>query len=346
MGIEQPKTQSIVIEGGDQVGKGTALENLLNYLSEEGVETLPLSFPNYGTPVGAAIRIVQTTRCLEERGLESDEVIKCKMALYALNRLEVINFVLEKEDQGKTYVWDRSAYSNAVSLGYHYSCTGNRVDSKVEENIETALEMDEFLRKSFNTDNCIIRLQMSGESWKPQRGEGEDNHEKSDVQELSNQIYDLYREKIGEGWKDVVTKDSGKWRSHKEILEDIMEFVSRRMELNKNSGDFPTKIHRFSNQEILSSLYGLHCEIPFVNEFDKAVRCNLKKDTYEYGMRVARGVVEKTKSISWYNENIKDAVRKLFQIAPDMEVVLNDIWGSNFGTKFVLSVTDEERRNS
>jgi thymidylate kinase len=331
-------SKSIVIEGGDHLGKGTVCENIAKHLSENGVECMPLSFPNYGLPLGASVRKFLSTGYFErETDLANEEIVYIKRAIFALNRLEVANLLLSSSEfKGKVLVWDRSSYSNAVSIGYYLYSEGMNVDEATKEGVETAFQMEYFLRESFNTDNCVLRLIRSESKWEAQREEREDIHENSEVQDLSDSVYDLYRDLVGEGWEDVVTRVGGSWRSHEEILTDAMEHVHNRVELKY--GGKPVEITRISNRDIIRTLYGLEGRIPYIRELDEALRANLKGEIYEYGMLVSEYVIKNVQQVQWANEEIREAVRVLFRVTPMLEESLNDLWDGEFGTKIVQSL--------
>lgn len=81
---------SVDIKGGDQVGKGDAVKSLSFQLANEGFDVSVISFPCYTSPIGNAVRAVLKEDIFDDLGLDPKESVSSKMALFSLNRLEIL----------------------------------------------------------------------------------------------------------------------------------------------------------------------------------------------------------------------------------------------------------------
>lgn len=328
--------ETVVFEGGDQVGKGDAAKNLCESLCEMGYEVNPVAFPCYGTPFGFAIRsFLKNPEIKGDLDMDSEEFLNVKMGLFALNRLEILNSLLQGDDG--IYVFDRSPYSNALTMAYHFASNGVEEVEGVDKLVDIALDMDNYMIGVLGLDNCVIRLFNKGGKWKAER-EKEDSHDSADVQEMAVDVYKEMEKRVGEGWVNVHTKDDGEWRSHGDILEDNLRFVVKMLDLEDQKGD--GSIKNFDVGEVLRALYGTELESSLVDSFNETLVRNDKNGQYDVGEKVARGVAGSDIDIHWYNEDIKLAVRNVLKYSNKFEMVLNSIYGSDFGTKFINSVCE------
>jgi dTMP kinase len=94
----------IAFEGLDQSGKQTQAERLRDWLVEYGRTVQLLSFPDYGTPIGAEIR-----RALDGGREWGADVMQL---LYIANRYEARPFIESSLARGTTLVCDRYVASS------------------------------------------------------------------------------------------------------------------------------------------------------------------------------------------------------------------------------------------
>jgi thymidylate kinase len=335
---ENFEIQSVVIEGGDQVGKGDAQSNLSLELSEMGYEVINISFPCYSTPTGFAIRSVLKEGFPEYLEMDSEEELSVKMGLFALNRLEVVNNILYMErSPNSVFLFDRGPYSHSLTIAYDlFSKKKDITEETLQPLIEMALDMDSFTIKSLNMDKCIIKLFLQGGQWKVQR-EKEDLHDQEGVQGISERVYESFGEILGDNWCNIPTKVNGDWRLREDILKDNINFIKSKFNLD-GVGIRKGSLREFGINDIISSLYGFNLTPNLAQDFDTALKANCKKDMYLCGEFVARDVVSKANNFNWANEEISFAVRNILKYSDNFGVVLNHIYDNDFGTKFVNSV--------
>ena len=174
------------------------------------------------------------------------------MALFSLNRLEVLNAILSKPQEG-VYIFDRGPFSNALTIGY--ALIGNQEVTNIDDLVERALDYDSYFRRVLNIDNCVIKLESEEGKWVASREERGDLHERSDVQGESNEIYKYFENKIGKGWTNIITRDANGWRSREDITRDCFEFANSRLEIHSRRFREKRNVGGLSIEEIASSLY-------------------------------------------------------------------------------------------
>lgn len=327
---------SVVVEGGDQVGKGDAVCNLSRELANEGYDVCVVSFPCYATPIGNAVREVLTKDTFFKLGFDPDEEISCKMALFALNRLEVLNSILQ-DNEDTLYVCDRGPFSNALTIAY--GIAQGRVDaSEVDSLVDEALLLDSFFRRCMNSDRCVIKLSNTNRKWSGAR-EDADLHERTDVQELSEGIYDIFSERLSSDWANIVTRDSNGWKSREDILFATSSFVKFKIELPLKVISKAPEYLPLSN--ILTNLYqGSLLPLDSLEQFATSLRGNDKKGMYDASGIIANCVVHSSEEIKWYNEEIKGAVKEILERNPGINIALEELYGEGFVIKLLKSIYD------
>lgn len=335
--------KSISIEGGDQVGKGDAVKNLAEEYCNKGIDTTVVSFPYYSSPIGYAIR-----RSLTEDGIfENLDIAKeaevyIKMTLYALNRLEILNSMLSNPRDG-VYIFDRGPSSNALTIAY--SLIGQEEVPNIEDLVDRAIDLDTYFREVLNIDNCIIKLQSEGEKWVKSRREKEDLYENSDVQEKSKEIYSIFEYKIGDGWKNIVTRNRGVWRRRDEIAQDCESFASSRLGIYSKryrKKRIPEYIGIDSIQK--DTYIGSEVDLKMQNDWLEASKNNNKQEIYTLASKISAQIVGSFHYIKWYNEDIRNEIKRISklneEIFGDVLVILEYIYGEEFLIKFVDSYFD------
>jgi len=332
-----PEIFSVDVEGGDQVGKGDAVGNIAKELAQEGYEVCVVSFPCYATPIGNAVRKVLKEDIFNDMGLDSQEALSSKMALFALNRLEVLNFLIQQEGQS-IYVFDRGPFSNALTIAYAYA-KGFSEDSR-QSLVEKALSFDQYFREKMLVDNCVIRLFNKGNNWAKEREDG-DLHESKDVQDISEQIYGIFKQEIGSNWIDIPSKESSGWRSREDICADCIDFVRERLDMVPEG--YSKQPNYLSVGNMLTNLYrGSRIDVGRLNGFVESVKCNDKGGMYQYAENIAKEVVSSVEDIQWYNIEVGRVVKELIDQNPAVIGLLENLYGEKFVSKFVKSLEDGE----
>lgn len=333
-----PKIFSIDVEGGDQVGKGDAVGNIAKELASEGYDVCIVSFPCYATPIGNAVREVLKNDYLNRMGLDSQEALSSKMALFALNRLEVLNFLIQQEGDC-VYVFDRGPFSNALTIAYAYAKGFSQDNS--ESLVEEVLSFDSFFRQKMLVDNCVIRLFNNSNNWSREREDG-DLHESKDVQDISDGMYRVFGQRIGKNWIDIPSKDEGGWRSRVDICNESIAFVKERLELTPRVGSKRPK--HLPMGDMLTSLYsGSRIDVGSLDAFVDSIACNEKGRMYEYAEKIAQEVVFSVGTVEWYNGEIREAVKNLIDQNPPILTLLENLYGEIFVSKFVKSLNYGEK---
>ena len=329
---------SVDIEGGDQVGKGDAVGNIAKKLAREGYEVCVVSFPCYATPVGNGVRKILKEDFFNSMGLDLKEALSSKMALFALNRLEVLNFLIQQKGQN-IYVFDRGPFSSALSIAY--ACVKGLPDDNREGIVEEALNLDLYFRQKMLVDKCVIRLFNETNNWSKER-EDVDLHESKDVQYISEEIYKIFRQKIGPDWIDIPSRGSNDWRLREDICDDCIGFIRKRLRLAPSINSKRPKY--LSVGDMLANLYkGSEIDPESLDGFVSSVKCNDKGKMYKYSEEIVDEVVSSMGDIKWYNEEIKRIVRILVTQNPAILVLLGNLYGEIFVSKFVKSFEDGEK---
>lgn len=324
---------SVDVEGGDQVGKGDAVKNLSFQLANEGYDVSVISFPCYASPVGNAVRAVLKEDIFDDLGLDSKESVSSKMALFALNRLEILNYIAS-ERENKLFLFDRGPFSNALTIAYAIS---KGLDSKYQEElVDTAFYLDSLFRKEMKVDECVIRIFTESDSWFRSREDG-DLHESKDVQDISDSIYGIFREKIGGNWKDILSKGSNGWRTREEIANDCLQFIKQRNKLGPSGTSNSPKYLQVGKS--MESLYkGIRIDQRALKMLEVSLASNDKQGMYESSSLISQNIVNSTKEVEWYNEGIRNRVKNLLEEYDGIVLLLERIYGDEFVIKFLRSV--------
>ena len=326
--------QSVDFEGGDQVGKGDAVRNLSLELASQGLDVTVVSFPCYATPIGFAVRKVLKEDLLSKYDMGLKEATTAKMALFSLNRLEVLNSILSSE-KSDIYLFDRGPFSNALTIAYAIS-TGLSPEYQ-EELASKALSLDSYFRESLGVDKCVVRLCNTGCTWSKQRSEEGDLHESRDVQEISDSIYSIFAKMLGDSWIDIPSKNENGWRERSDITKESLEFVKKRHKISP-VGDCKQPNY-FPVAWTLKNLYrGSRADQGALNSFMSSVGSNNKQSMYEISEILSNQVASSVKEIAWYNREIERSVREILDDIPELLFLLEGMYGEDFVIKFLKSV--------
>ena len=334
---ENFELKSVDVEGPDQVGKGDAVKNIAQEYCNRGIDTTLISFPYYATPIGYCIREVLTEGFSIDIGIEDSREVKVKMALFALNRLEILNSILSNQ-QGGVYIFDRGPFSNALTIAYSLvNKESNLVD--IDDLVDTAIDLDRYFREVLNIDNCVIKLQTEEDVWVQNRGERGDLHENSDVQEKSKYIYSKFEERIGPGWTNITTKRPDGWRDREEIKEDCISFASSRLGIygrRYRTRRIPRYIGIESVQEDL--YIGSEVDLEARKDWLNAVKSNNKEGIYSLGEEIAIHIAKSVDRIEWCNMDIRKEVKRILELNPEVLDVLEYMYGEKFIINFLQSI--------
>ncbi|MDY0096729.1 MAG: hypothetical protein RBS01_00015 [Candidatus Dojkabacteria bacterium] len=335
---ENSEFKSIDIEGSDQVGKGDAVKNLAQEYCNKGIDTTVVSFPYYACPIGYCIRTALKEGLSSEMNIDKEREVHVKMSLFALNRLEILNSIMSHPNKG-IYLFDRGPFSNALTIAY--SLTEGQNGNEIEDFANTALDLDEYFRKVLSIDKCVIQLQTEEQQWTQSRSEKADLYEKSDVQEKSKEVYSIFEQRIGDGWKNITTKKSSGWRSREEIKHDCMDFSSSRLHIygkRHRSRRIPKYL---GIEEVQRYLYtNSHVDLELREAWLEALKENCKEDIYKLSKDISESIVESVESIKWYNKDIKNEVKRILELNPEVLYVFEYMYGERFLVKFLNSLND------
>lgn len=336
--MNKSKYKCIDFEGSDQVGKGDAVKNISLELANRGLKTSVISFPYYATPFGYLIREILVNGFPSKFKLDSDRAVQLKMSLFSLNRLEILNCILASR-KFDIYVFDRGPFSNALTIAYHIF--QNEKDSQNREHlVDMALFFDSYLRDVLSIDNCVICLKYEGVEWKESRnGQRDDLHEVSGVQDISTQIYQLFEAKLGDGWKNVVTKNTNGWRERDDIKGDCLEFALNRGIIPKKRGGEKKVLKYLGLNEIQKSLYvGSEIKVGLKKEWLSAITNNDKKEVYRVSELVSEALASSTERLVWNDIGVVNHIKVLLNLFPEIFDIIEYKYGKPFVSKLKKSI--------
>lgn len=329
---------SIDFEGGDQVGKGDAVKNFSSHLSSLGLPVLVVSFPYYSTPLGFLIRQILLNGFNPSIHINSERLLNLKMALFALNRLEILNCILSLKQQ-YIFLFDRGPFSNALTISYHLFSQGNNFE-RCEEYVNTAISLDSYFIKTLNINNCVIRLKYSEIQWeKSRKGDISDLYERREVQDISEYVYGIFEKNVGNGWRNIITKDTKGWKDREDIRDECMDFAQARGIRGTFDRGNIKRIKYLGVGDIQRYLY-LGCDIPnrLKREWRNAIGTNNKKKVYLLAESISQAFVGTTEPASWCNDEIALEVGYFFKEYPEISDIIKNRYGSLFLSNFLKLV--------
>ena len=255
--------RTVAIEGGDQVGKGDAILHLSEALEEEGESISMLALPFYALPIGMSIRKMLCTNQESLKQIEGlNDVVgtarqtEIAMAMFTLNRLEVLG-TLEKVDG--LLLLDRSAFSHAVTISYNIFL-GNVPKEEMAEFAYKGLSMDELFINTLNLSNCVLNLRTEKTKWNATRGKGEDMYEREEVQEICDDVCDIFQEYAKEWMEAVLLNDKPRmYRSSIKIAEQIANGVKKMTLSSEIKESFKRILNEYPEvYNLLEAFAGVH----------------------------------------------------------------------------------------
>ena len=327
--------QSVVFEGGDQVGKGDATQKFVNTLSQENICVNRVAFPMYATPIGSTIRKFLKEGIGDIKSLEkiagTRREIEVRMLVYALNRLEALESILRHPDCSVgVFLLDRSPYSHALTIAY--GLKGFK-DSKitnedVKELLQFTLDSEDLLIKTLNLKNCVVRLTADNgdQGWKASRVDDADLLESKDVQETADTLYREFNHMVGDGWKQIFTKTDGEWRDREDIYKDIRSFVDSRLDLTKGGGKLSKTIDIV---DIANDIYGVDVSDRVDKYYNSIATCD-KATMYKEALDIADSVNLHSSEITFENEEVINNFRKILDAYPEIFDLFEHYLGEYF----------------
>lgn len=333
----------VCCEGGDQVGKADMILALSERLLSEGNLVTYSSFPIYASPWGAVVRYSLKSGLGDFSFDSLSDELKTRMSFFALNRLEFMEILLSNPRYKDTIILlDRSPFSLAVTIGYGLANEdGVNEREKVNELIDYALDLEKFMIKKMNLKNCVVQLSSKNRDWEHIRSEKGDIFERKGVQDGAEEVYHLYADRIGEGWKNVITKTESGWRPREEISDEVYTFlISRLGELGgqNNTGMYKVR-YEIGIEEILGSIYqGQELPSGILTKYLKALRENEKDLMYKYAYEIGVKTGESCQVVRFKNKGVRKAIRGIMERDPKILEIASKVLTPGFVDKFSRAV--------
>ena len=332
----------IVCEGGDQVGKADAILTFSERMLDLRIPVTYSSFPIYATPFGTIIRLF-LRQGLDDLKLDKDRELKVKMAMYALNRLEYVDVLLaHKRTKDTLILLDRSPFSNAVTIAYGLANMPEVRDEKIlNELINFALNLDAFMIKTMKLTNCVVQMVSEDRSWDNVRKETADINENEDVQMAADRIYGMYAQRIGEGWKQIVTKTDNGWREREDIFNDIKDFLESRVDISviPKSKKMLKIRYEIGIEEVLKHIYrGEDLPEGIICRYLSALRSNDKDSMHNYGCIIGVEVGRTCKTMHFSHKEVRDAMKEIVKDVPETLKLLEYFISKDFKDKFLEAI--------
>jgi len=331
--------RSIVIEGGDQIGKGDVTHYLLRSFPDKNINIFKISFPMYSTPFGYIVR-----KTLKKGFSEIKEVkniigtrreIELRMITYALNRLEALESILRRLDGKDAYfLLDRSPYSSALTISYGLGGLKSIKKNEVRNLIELGLSFEQPFINILNTKECILHLMADfGETgWKRSRTDG-DLYEVKDIQEVADDVYAEIANIVGEGWNRIYTKENGEFRNRVNIYKEVDKVINALSYNSKGNGSGSI----YDVLEVAEDVYNVKLSnLESYKRYFKNIEedSNEKnKETYELACEIADYTVKNCGDVIFENKEVKNNAKKLLDLYPEMFILLNYHFGNEFTQK-------------
>jgi thymidylate kinase len=337
--LEQGNYRSLCVEGLDHSGKADATLTFLENMLESDISVTHISFPVYASPFGAAIRRILSNG-LEDMDMSIEEQTKAKMALFALDRLQVLDILLSSDEYKETLlVFDRSPFSNAITIGYLLAQEGNIKQESAEELVDFALSLEQYMISQLGLDRCVVQTEVDQGGWKNVRNGEKDIYETMDVQSLSEQIYSIFASRIGDSWHKIVTREGESWKERDDIFNDIFSKVfAAHGELP--SSDTPRK-QILNISQILSLYPGASVEDILVEKYLKALESNEKDEMHHLGNQIAMQILNTSEKFVLKDGGCLDSFRKIVDSCPSCLEVFTRMMGDEYTFKLFNPVSDE-----
>jgi hypothetical protein len=152
----------------------------------------------------------------------------------------------------------------------------------------------------------------------------------------------MYAQRIGEGWKQVVTRTKNGWRDRSDIFDNIYKFlISRCGELEPKEGKMMRIRYEIGIEEILLNMYkGYILPAGIVTKHLKALRSNDKDTMHDTACMIGLEVGKTCKVIKFKNRIVREAARKIVEENPDIIKVLQHFIDKDFADKFTEAINE------
>lgn len=325
---------SLCLEGGDQVGKADATNRLVEELEKQKINLTFTSFPIYSTPIGTSIRYLLKNGCPEEI-LSNVSSLETRIALFALNRLEYMDVLLGNKKFCDTFLlFDRSPFSNALTISYGLSSFDNMNSDEVANYIDLSLNYDSLMISKLGLDRCVVQLQSKKKNWDNIRVEEGDQYEREEVQEKCDYVYEGYKKIIGDGWHQIVTKDENGWRKKNEIFNSINNIL---LSTYGDMSDIRTgKRYQIGFKEIIERMYPKSkYEENQYKKYNEALKGNFKDQMYANGVLLGKQVANTCSEVRIRDEEVRMEFRRIVWSVPETINVMRYFLGDTFVNKFI-----------
>ncbi len=338
--------KSVVIEGGDQIGKGDVTNYLLERFKRENVNICKLSFPLYSAPFGTIVR-----KTLEKGFPSIPEIdliagtrreLEIKMVLFAINRLEALESILRRyEEKEMNFMLDRSPYSHAVTISYGLQGVKCVSEEEVDDLIGLIFDIEEFFIKTLNLSDCVIHLMADHgrKGWKKERSDG-DLYEVRAVQEVVDSVYKKIGGIVGQGWGHIYTKKNAKFRSREDIYKEV-DLVVDALSFKSTKGEGSVI---YDILEVAKDVYGL--DLYGLSIYEKYFR-NVQLDdneknreTYGLACEIGEYIAKTCTVVVFENKGVKKSIKRILKLYPEVLSIVEYHFGETFRSKFE-SVLDE-----
>jgi thymidylate kinase len=260
--------------------------------------------------------------------------IEIRMMMFALDRLQALESILRgTEKERGVLLLDRGPYSNALTIAYGLSVVKEISEQDVREMTQLGFDMEQYLIETLNLDNCVVQLSADygKEGWKSIRAGGEDQLERREVQERAEDCYLQFSQFVGEGWKKVITKADGRWKTRNRRNKEIQDFLEERLQLQNLKLSEDVRFDSIDVLDISKDMYNLEIsKLSCVKDFYEALESNKKNLIYEKGLTIAKYIATKSESVSIKDEGVKKAMYNIVEAYPECFVLLEQYYGAEF----------------
>ena len=330
--METESYGSVCIEGGDQLGKGDATSRIVKELEADGVNLTFSSFPIYATPIGSVIRSLLKNG-ISDADLNGVDSLETRMALFALNRLEFLDvYMSDRKYRDTMLICDRSPFSNAVTIGYGLSLQGDWDGQQVRKYVDRAMDFDSLMVSELGLGRCVVQLISEEDEWRDIRTVETDQYEKRDVQENCAKVYEVYKDIVGPGWHQVVTKSDDGWRSRDDIWLDVEEILHLSY---GDMGDIRQGLrYDIGFKEIVKNMYPKATyDKKVYHMYDSAIKENVKDIMYTSGLELGQQVADSCMNIRFSDDEVKKEFERILVGTPGTMKVFEHFLGMGFVNK-------------
>ena len=228
----QNKGKLIVFEGIDGSGKGTQTKKLFNFLKDKGIKTELFEFPFYsetffGKEVGNYLN--------GEFGGLNEIHPKLSAMLYAGDRYEKKNELIEKLNQGYLVICDRYVPSNIAHQTAKYN------DIKEKNGLKKWIEELEYNIYKLPKPDLIFFLNMNpdiSDKLILNKAKRDYTDKKKDLHENDNSylknVYHTFCEMVSnENWENIMSNENDNLKTIEEIQHEIIDTLAKRGFINE-----------------------------------------------------------------------------------------------------------------